>query len=96
MKTAVVIYAAKSTEDKRGSIADQLKDCREFAEREGWEIVGEFTDENKSAYHGRPRAGARRRQGGRRRHRGRARLVQFPRPGVRSVRSRRRRCAGCR
>ena len=47
-----VIYAAKSTEDKHGSIPTQLEDCRARAEREGWEVVGEFTDEAFSAYHG--------------------------------------------
>ena len=47
-----VIYAAKSTEDKRGSIGTQLEECRERAGAEGWEVVGEFTDEAFSAYHG--------------------------------------------
>ena len=46
------IYAAKSTEDKRGSIGTQLEECRERAEHEGWEVIGEFTDEAFSAYHG--------------------------------------------
>ena len=44
-----VVYAAKSTEDKRGSIATQLRDCRDLAECEGWEVVGEFRDEGFSA-----------------------------------------------
>lgn len=47
-----VIYAAKSTEDKHGSIPTQLEDCGDLAEREGWEVIGEFTDEAFSAYHG--------------------------------------------
>jgi DNA invertase Pin-like site-specific DNA recombinase len=47
-----VIYAAKSTEDKHGSIPTQLEDCRTMADREGWEVVGEFFDEAFSAYHG--------------------------------------------
>jgi site-specific DNA recombinase len=47
-----VVYGAKSTEDLRGSIPTQLDDCRKMAEREGWEIVGEYQDEAKSAYHG--------------------------------------------
>lgn len=47
-----IIYAAKSTEDKRGSIPDQLADCRGMAEREGWEVVAEFTDEAFSAWKG--------------------------------------------
>ena len=38
-----MIYAAKSTEDKHGSIPTQLEDCRQMAEREGWTVVGEST-----------------------------------------------------
>ena len=54
-RPAVVIYAAKSTEDKRGSIPDQIEDCRALAEREGWEIIGEgedFVDEKFTAVSG--------------------------------------------
>jgi site-specific DNA recombinase len=47
-----VLYAAKSTEDKRGSIPTQLDDCRAMAKCEGWKIVGEFQDEDFSAYSG--------------------------------------------
>ena len=47
-----VIYAAKSTEDKHGSIPTQLEDCRAMAEREGWTVVGEHKDEAFSAYSG--------------------------------------------
>ena len=61
-----VIYAAKSTEDKHGSIPNQLDDCRALAARQGWEVTGEFTDEAFSAYKGEPRPGARPRQGARR------------------------------
>src|SRR4051812_18777182 len=52
MTVHAVIYAAKSTEDKHGSIPTQLDDCRAMAKREGWEIVAEFTDEGFSAYSG--------------------------------------------
>ena len=52
MNGAAVIYGAKSTEDKRGSIPTQLDDCRAMAEREGWKIVDQFTDEGFSAYSG--------------------------------------------
>jgi site-specific DNA recombinase len=47
-----IIYAAKSSEDKKGSIPTQLSDCQAMAEREGWEVVGEYQDEAKSAYSG--------------------------------------------
>ncbi len=53
MKPAV-IYAAKSTEDKHGSIPTQLADGRELAAREGLTVVNEdgFKDEAASAFHG--------------------------------------------
>jgi ABC-type branched-subunit amino acid transport system substrate-binding protein len=44
-----VIYAAKSTEDRRGSIRTQLEDCRSLAEREGFEVLGDYSDEAASA-----------------------------------------------
>jgi DNA invertase Pin-like site-specific DNA recombinase len=48
-----VIYAAKSTEDKHGSIGTQLEDCRALVERTtGWEVAGVFTDEAFSAFKG--------------------------------------------
>ncbi len=47
-----IIYAAKSTQDKHGSIAGQLADCRNVAARAGLEVVAEFSDENESAYSG--------------------------------------------
>ena len=52
MKLAV-LYAAKSTVDKRSSIPDQLDDCRKLAAERELEITSdrEFSDEDKSAYH---------------------------------------------
>ncbi|MGH7485428.1 MAG: recombinase family protein, partial [bacterium] len=50
--TPAVIYAAKSTEDERDSIRDQLKDCREVAEREGWQVVCEYQEEDVSGWKG--------------------------------------------
>ena len=47
-----VVYAAKSTADERGSIPTQLEDGRKFAEREGLEVVGEYSEESQSAYSG--------------------------------------------
>jgi hypothetical protein len=46
------LYAAKSTEDKRGSIPGQLKDAREFAREQGLEVVAEYSEEDVSAYRG--------------------------------------------
>jgi DNA invertase Pin-like site-specific DNA recombinase len=45
-----VIYAAKSTEDRHGSIVAQLADCRKMAAENGWRVVGEYEDEGFSAY----------------------------------------------
>jgi DNA invertase Pin-like site-specific DNA recombinase len=47
-----VLYAAKSTEDKRGSIPTQLADCRALADGEGWSVAAEYEDEAASAYKG--------------------------------------------
>lgn len=51
-----VLYAAKSTEDQRGSIGTQLQDCRATIAllRDGRRrrILGEYSDEGRSAYHG--------------------------------------------
>jgi DNA invertase Pin-like site-specific DNA recombinase len=47
-----ILYAAKSTEDKRGSIPTQLADGRAFAQREGLSVVGEYADEAASAWSG--------------------------------------------
>ena len=50
---ACVIYAAKSTEDRRGSIPGQLLECREAVEGAGGRlIVGEYSDEAFSAFAG--------------------------------------------
>lgn len=50
--TACVIYAAKSTIDKHGSIPTQIEDCRKVAKREKWEVVAVHQDEAASAYSG--------------------------------------------
>jgi DNA invertase Pin-like site-specific DNA recombinase len=49
-----VIYAAKSTEDTRGSIPDQFADGRRLSADRGFEVAAEaeFNDEAKSAFHG--------------------------------------------
>lgn len=47
-----VIYAAKSTEDRHGSIPDQVADCKALAERNGWTVLKVFSDEGYSGYSG--------------------------------------------
>jgi DNA invertase Pin-like site-specific DNA recombinase len=50
---ACVVYAAKSTEDRRGSIADQIRECTEAVVADPHrKVVGEYTDEGFSAYSG--------------------------------------------
>lgn len=50
--TSAVIYAAKSTEDTKGSIPTQIADCRTAAEAVGREVVGVHQDEARSAFSG--------------------------------------------
>ncbi len=46
-----VVYAAKSTEDRRGSIPDQVRECRSVIERDPLRrFVAEYTDEAFSAF----------------------------------------------
>ncbi len=47
-----ILYAAKSSEDKKGSIPTQLADGRTLCEAEGLTVAAEYQDEAKSAYHG--------------------------------------------
>ena len=50
---AAVIYAAKSTPDEKGSTEDQLAQVRKRLDEVGdREVVGLFSEENVSAYHG--------------------------------------------
>jgi DNA invertase Pin-like site-specific DNA recombinase len=51
-RVAAVIYAAKSTEDRHGSIGTQLDDCRAAATSEDRAVVAEYHDEAASAFHG--------------------------------------------
>lgn len=51
MKPAI-LYAAKSTADVNASIPAQLAEGQGLAEADGWSVVGEFSDENKSAFTG--------------------------------------------
>lgn len=52
MSKPAVAYGAKSTEDKHRSIPTQIEDCRQLAEREGWDVQAEYQDEAFSAFHG--------------------------------------------
>jgi DNA invertase Pin-like site-specific DNA recombinase len=47
-----IVYGAKSTTDKHGSIPTQLTEARELAEREGAEVVASYDDDGFSAYKG--------------------------------------------
>jgi site-specific DNA recombinase len=52
MRPRAIIYAAKSTSDPRGSLGAQAADCRAMAEREGWQVLGEYRDEAASGWSG--------------------------------------------
>jgi DNA invertase Pin-like site-specific DNA recombinase len=41
----VAIYARVSTDDKEQDPLNQLLELREFAARQGWTVVREYTDE---------------------------------------------------
>src|SRR5207247_8358844 len=45
-----ILYAAKSTEDPRGSVARQLAEARAWAEENGWIVVAEYDDIKASGY----------------------------------------------
>lgn len=60
--TRAVIYL-RISQDRSGAhlgVARQREDCRALAERQGWDIVGEFVDNDLSAYSGKPRPGYKR------------------------------------
>ena len=86
-KIPAILYAAKSTEDRHGSIPDQLGDCRAMAEREGWQVLGEFKDEGFSAYSGNRGPGLRRaKQAAAKAAEGRGRCVLVAQDGDRFAR----------
>jgi DNA invertase Pin-like site-specific DNA recombinase len=44
MKTTVALYARVSTKDKGQETENQLRQLREFAAKQGWQIVSEYVD----------------------------------------------------
>ncbi len=50
--TSAILYAAKSTEDRCGSIPTRLADWRAAAEEEGRDVVAHCSDESASAHKG--------------------------------------------
>src|SRR5678815_4936413 len=41
----VALYARYSSDNQReASIEDQFRECRAYADREGWRVVGEYSD----------------------------------------------------
>lgn len=62
MTTSAAVIYARISEDRVGAglgVDRQLSDCRELAARLGIEIVGTFSDNDLSAYSGKPRPGYR-------------------------------------
>jgi site-specific DNA recombinase len=55
--TAAAIYSRISSDpehDQRG-VTRQLQDCRDLAARRGWQVTGEYVDDDASAWSGKPR-----------------------------------------
>jgi site-specific DNA recombinase len=55
--TALYCRISRDHAGEQAGISRQLDDCRELATRRGWQIVGEFTDNDISAYSGKRRPG---------------------------------------
>ncbi len=55
--TAAAIYARISSDPEHDQlgVTRQLQDCRAQAERRGWHVVGEYVDDDISAWSGKPR-----------------------------------------
>jgi DNA invertase Pin-like site-specific DNA recombinase len=56
MRAALYLRQSKDSAGDRLGVTRQEEDCRELAERRGWEVVEVFTDNDVSAYRGRYRA----------------------------------------
>ena len=54
---AAAIYARISSdpEHEQLGVGRQLADCRALAQRKGWQVVGEYVDNDISAWSGKPR-----------------------------------------
>ena len=53
----VAIYARVSTDDKGQDPVNQLLELREFATRQGWTVVREYTDEATELFASRAQSG---------------------------------------
>jgi DNA invertase Pin-like site-specific DNA recombinase len=58
-RSRAAIYCRISSDRKQDNLGvdRQEKACRQIARRKGWEIVGVFTDDDRSAFTGKPRPG---------------------------------------
>ena len=56
-RAAIYARISKDRDGEGLGVARQLEDCRALAEREGWEVVAEFSDNDVSAFSGRRREG---------------------------------------
>lgn len=59
MNAAVYARISSDPTGLRAGVARQEADCRALAEREGWDVVDVFVDNDTSAYSGKPRPGYR-------------------------------------
>ena len=44
MRTAVIYARFSCSKQREASIDDQLRECRAYAARQGWEVVAEYSD----------------------------------------------------
>lgn len=56
-RAAIYTRISKDLTGEGAGVARQEEDCREFADRRGWDVVAVFSDPNTSAYNGKPRPG---------------------------------------
>jgi DNA invertase Pin-like site-specific DNA recombinase len=56
-RAAIYTRISRDTEGEGLGVARQLDDCRALAKRDGMDVVGEFSDNDVSAYSGKPRPG---------------------------------------
>lgn len=55
MRAAIYARISDDTEGTGLGVARQETECRDLAERHGWEVAGVYTDNDRSAYSGKPR-----------------------------------------
>jgi DNA invertase Pin-like site-specific DNA recombinase len=55
VRAGVYVRISEDTEGQGHGVARQEQDCRALCERKGWRVVDEYSDNDRSAYSGKPR-----------------------------------------